>query len=156
MIMQLIHRNHLNSDVLLECLGVNWELHRPYIKQSHTLCQLLENADNPIPKKYYKNKMSEKLDHFINSNDTYSNECRVRHFVVIPTQIMNHTLWVAYLLFRNVIILVPMADPGFPVGGTCTHWGGHGPPMRALFGENVCENERIGSHMEWCAPGTPS
>ena len=22
--------------------------------------------------------------------------------------------------------------------------GGHGPPMRALFGENVCENERIG------------
>ena len=25
-------------------------------------------------------------------------------------------------------------------------WGGHGLPTRALFGENVCENERIESH----------
>ena len=33
--------------------------------------------------------------------------------------------------------------------------GGHGPPMRALFGVNVCENERIGSHRGWRAPGTP-
>ena len=24
--------------------------------------------------------------------------------------------------------------------------GGHGPPTWALFGENVCKNERIGSH----------
>ena len=32
-----------------------------------------------------------------------------------------------------------VADPGFPVGG-------RGPPTWALFGENVCENERIGSH----------
>ena len=38
-----------------------------------------------------------------------------------------------------------MADPAFPVGG-------HGPIrgcghlMQMLFGENVCENERIGSH----------
>ena len=31
----------------------------------------------------------------------------------------------------------PVADPGFPVGG-----GGRQPPMRTLFGENVCENER--------------
>ena len=38
----------------------------------------------------------------------------------------------------------PVADPGFPVGG-------RGPLMQALFGENVCENERIGSHMEWRA-----
>ena len=32
-----------------------------------------------------------------------------------------------------------VADPGFPVGG-------RGPPTWALFGENVCKNERIGSH----------
>ena len=41
-----------------------------------------------------------------------------------------------------------VADPGFPIGG-------HGPPMWALFGENVCENERIGSHrggMCWACP----
>ena len=39
----------------------------------------------------------------------------------------------------NIIILNSGADPGFLVGG------GHGPLTKALFGENVCENERIGS-----------
>ena len=38
-----------------------------------------------------------------------------------------------------------VADPGFLVGGSPTV-GGRGPPMRVLFGENVCEHERIGSH----------
>ena len=33
--------------------------------------------------------------------------------------------------------------------------GGHRPPMRVLFGENVCENERIGSHRGWRASGMP-
>ena len=35
--------------------------------------------------------------------------------------------------------------------GACTHWGGHGPPTWALFGENVCKNKRIGSHRGACA-----
>ena len=39
-----------------------------------------------------------------------------------------------------------VADPGFPVGAACTHWGVCEPLTWALFGENVCENERIGSH----------
>ena len=39
-----------------------------------------------------------------------------------------------------------MADPGFPVGGGVHPLEGRGPPMWALFGENVCKNERIGSH----------
>ena len=34
--------------------------------------------------------------------------------------------------------------------------GGRGPLTWVLFGENVCENERIGSHSRWRAPGTPS
>ena len=38
-----------------------------------------------------------------------------------------------------------MTDPGFPVGDV-DPLGGCRPPMRALLGENVCENERIGSH----------
>ena len=46
-----------------------------------------------------------------------------------------------------------MADPGFPVGAV-DPLGGPGPPMRALFGENVCENERIGSH-RGCARARP-
>ena len=30
------------------------------------------------------------------------------------------------------------------------HLGGHGPLTRALFGENVCENEIIGFHRGVC------
>ena len=41
-----------------------------------------------------------------------------------------------FLLFS---IRIPGADPGFPMGG------GRGPPTLVLCGENVCENERIGS-----------
>ena len=47
-----------------------------------------------------------------------------------------------------------MADPGFPMGGMHP-LGGHGPLMWALFGENVCKKERIGSHRGGHAPGTP-
>ena len=36
------------------------------------------------------------------------------------------------------------ADPGFPIGGVDPFCRGGGPLMWALFGENVCENERIG------------
>ena len=37
-------------------------------------------------------------------------------------------------------------DPGFPNWGAWTHFRGCGPPTRVLFGKNVCENERMGSH----------
>ena len=47
-----------------------------------------------------------------------------------------------------------MADPGFPVGGRGPVRG-HGPPTRALFSENVCENKRIGSRRGWRVPGMP-
>ena len=52
-----------------------------------------------------------------------------------------------------------MVDLGFPIGGrgsirgVCGPIRGHGPPMQALFGDNVCENERIGSR-GGRAPGT--
>ena len=37
-----------------------------------------------------------------------------------------------------------------------SHWGdGRRPLTRALFGENVCENERIGSRGGGCAGGAP-
>ena len=36
-------------------------------------------------------------------------------------------------------------DPGFPVGGRGPILGRFWPLIWALFGENVCENERIGS-----------
>ena len=44
-------------------------------------------------------------------------------------------------------IALSVVDPGFPVGGGHVHpLGGREPPTRALFGENVCKNERIGPH----------
>ena len=49
----------------------------------------------------------------------------------------------------------PVADPGFPVGGACTHWGGMDLQTWVLFGENVCENERIGSQGVACARHAP-
>ena len=46
-----------------------------------------------------------------------------------------------------------VSDPGFPRGGGggVDPLGGHGPPTWALFGKNVCKNERIGSRRGACA-----
>ena len=56
---------------------------------------------------------------------------------------------------RNATIFdTTVADPGFPIGGRAPVRG-CGPLMWVLFGENVCEKERIGSHRVWRAPGTP-
>ena len=56
---------------------------------------------------------------------------------------------------QEIFSLVPVADPGFPVGVRGPIRGGCGSPMRALFGENVCKNERIGSQRGVCARYTP-
>ena len=47
-----------------------------------------------------------------------------------------------------------MVDPGFPVWGVLDPLAGGTFLTQALFGENVCENERIGSRRGG-APGTP-
>ena len=47
-----------------------------------------------------------------------------------------------------------VADPGFPIGGI-DQVGGHRPQIRAPFGENICQNERTGSH-GGCVPGMPA
>ena len=59
--------------------------------------------------------------------------------VACLTQIDVDGLWELILVLSQLLereqSSVPVADPGFPVGG-------RQPPMRTLFGENVCENER--------------
>ena len=53
------------------------------------------------------------------------------------------------------LTFLPGLDPGFSVGGCGPILGGFWPPTWALFSENVCENERIGScrgGMCWHAP----
>ena len=65
----------------------------------------------------------------------------------------------AVTVFMGIIYLWAnaVADPGFPIaGGGHAPIGGHGPPTWALFGENVCENERIGSHRGWRAQARPT
>ena len=81
--------------------------------------------------------------------------------LVIVSVIYSHHTGVYCTVKRNYILypldvvhvdkIAPetaVADPGFPVGG-------RGPPMRALFTKNACENERIGSRRGACAGHAP-
>ncbi|XP_076104084.1 BTB/POZ domain-containing protein 16-like isoform X1 [Mytilus galloprovincialis] len=61
-------------DVVLKCLGMDWELHRPYLQKSEVLSQLLKQAGEPHMQKYYRNPASETLDTYIKKNNVYSNE----------------------------------------------------------------------------------
>ena len=63
--------------------------------------------------------------------------------------------WVPLTCAVCYAFMSPVADPGFPVGGRGPVTGGCGPPMWVLFTENVCENERIGSHRGACAGHAP-
>ena len=59
------------------------------------------------------------------------------------------------ILAVSKMLQCSVADPGFPIRGGVHPLGGRGPPTQVLFSENVCENERIGSHRGWHALGTP-
>ena len=48
----------------------------------------------------------------------------------------------------------PVADPGFPVGGVWTSWGGCGPPRWLHFKNFDCQNEGIWTYQA-CARHTP-
>ncbi|KAL4232314.1 BTB POZ domain-containing protein 16 [Mactra antiquata] len=63
-------------DVLLRSLGMDWELHRPFLRKSETLTTLLQGADDPQPQLYYKSTASETLDNYIKKSNFYSNEYR--------------------------------------------------------------------------------
>ncbi|XP_045189996.2 BTB/POZ domain-containing protein 16-like isoform X3 [Mercenaria mercenaria] len=63
-------------DVLLRSLGMDWELHRPFLRKSETLTALLQGADDPRPQLYYKSPASETLDNYIKKSNFYSNEYR--------------------------------------------------------------------------------
>ncbi|XP_069139506.1 BTB/POZ domain-containing protein 16-like isoform X2 [Argopecten irradians] len=65
-----------DHDVLLKCLGMDWELHRPYLQKSEVLAQLLREADDPRIQKYYRSPASETLDNYIKKSNFYSNEYR--------------------------------------------------------------------------------
>ncbi|OWF40204.1 BTB/POZ domain-containing protein 16-like isoform X4 [Mizuhopecten yessoensis] len=70
------NKNYVGPDVLLKCLGMDWELHRPYVQKSEVLAQLLREADDPRLQKYYRSPASETLDNYIKKSNFYSNEYR--------------------------------------------------------------------------------
>ena len=49
----------------------------------------------------------------------------------------------------------PGPDPGFSIGGGMDPFWGGWPPTWALFSENVCKNERIGSCRGVCTGMPP-
>ena len=66
------------------------------------------------------------------------------YLVIVTEQItyIEDTCYQAFYLLIHYNRVRAVADPGFPVGGAPTRWGGRQPPTRTLFGKNVCENER--------------
>ncbi|XP_064630793.1 BTB/POZ domain-containing protein 16-like [Lineus longissimus] len=65
--------NVTGPDVLLKCLDMSWELHRPYLRKAGTLSLLIQGATPPKPQMYYREKTSDTLDEYIKKNNFYSN-----------------------------------------------------------------------------------
>ncbi|KAK7498435.1 hypothetical protein BaRGS_00010389 [Batillaria attramentaria] len=66
----------VGPDVLLKCLGMDWELHRPFLQKAENLAKKLLTVDDPAPQKYYRSPVSETLDSYISHSNFYSNEYR--------------------------------------------------------------------------------
>ena len=62
-------------DVLLRCLDINWELHRPYLQKARTLAEMLHSAKEPSPKQYYKGNLeNSEFDSFVKRGGIYNND----------------------------------------------------------------------------------
>ncbi|GFN84169.1 BTB/POZ domain-containing protein 16-like [Plakobranchus ocellatus] len=64
----------VGPDVLLKALGMDWELHRPFLQKSEELTQLLKTSEDPKAQKYFRSPVSETLDNYIIKSNFYSNE----------------------------------------------------------------------------------
>lgn len=64
----------LGPDVVLKCLNMDWELHRPFLQKAEVLAALVKEADGPKFHKYYRSPASETLDTYIKKNQFYSND----------------------------------------------------------------------------------
>ncbi|ESO96995.1 hypothetical protein LOTGIDRAFT_231748 [Lottia gigantea] len=60
-------------DIVLKCLKTEWELHRPFIRKSETLTQLLQAANQDKTQVYHKNSSTEGLDEFLSDSVYHKN-----------------------------------------------------------------------------------
>ncbi|XP_061180078.1 BTB/POZ domain-containing protein 16-like isoform X2 [Saccostrea echinata] len=67
-------QSQFGPDVILKCLNMDWELHRPFLQKAEVLASLLKEADDPRFQKYYRSPASETLDTYIKKNKFYSND----------------------------------------------------------------------------------
>ena len=68
----------------------------------------------------------------------------------LPCMTELHTSLSSRSLCGHVILTRTGVDPGFPVVGAWTQFRGRGLLMQVLFGENMCENKRIGPRSGAC------
>ncbi|RUS84270.1 hypothetical protein EGW08_007963, partial [Elysia chlorotica] len=61
----------VGPDVLLKALGMDWELHRPFLQKSEELTQLLKISEDPKAQKYFRSPVSETLDNYIIKSNFY-------------------------------------------------------------------------------------
>ena len=57
------------ADVVLHCLGIDFELHSAVVKKSAVLASLLEKAlaEEPVDTTYYKSSVNKTLDSLVHS-----------------------------------------------------------------------------------------
>ncbi|XP_076460302.1 BTB/POZ domain-containing protein 16-like isoform X2 [Babylonia areolata] len=64
----------VGPDLLLKCVDMDWELHRPYLQKSETLAQLLRDVDDPATQNYYRSPAAQTLDNYVSHSNYYSND----------------------------------------------------------------------------------
>ena len=99
----------LTTDVLLQCLDTNWELHCPLLVKSKTLSGLLQTAGQPSPKKYYKTPVSRTLDEFISSSNIYSTEYRVGNHLTLSLVYQSPFCSVSLCIHLSLSASIPLS-----------------------------------------------
>ncbi|XP_070212447.1 BTB/POZ domain-containing protein 16-like isoform X2 [Littorina saxatilis] len=61
-------------DILLKCMGMDWELHRPFLQKAESLALQLKEVEDPSQQHYYRSPVSKTLDTYVSHSNFYSNE----------------------------------------------------------------------------------
>lgn len=59
------------SDILLKCMGMDWELHRPFLQKAESLALQLKEVEDPSQQHYYRSPVSKTLDTYVSHSNFY-------------------------------------------------------------------------------------